>query len=195
MDSQSGILADIISNAIKSAFSEFARQHKYKQSYYQQPITSANIASSYSPIQQQSYEESACLYPRALNYATTSMSTTDESAHSDYSISPCSHQDNLYQPMTVPQTAQLITTTTSGSSVLLIHATVVGMGGFVQHSWTYACCETWVPLGPHRPGSRPSPDKWVRPTRRPADLSVGPTDLVGGPHDLLKAFQKIPHTT
>jgi hypothetical protein len=39
------------------------------------------------------------------------------------------------------------------------------------------------------------PDKWVRPTRRLADLSVGPTDLVGGPHDLLKTFQKIPHTT
>jgi hypothetical protein len=30
------------------------------------------------------------------------------------------------------------------------------------------------------------PDKWVRPSRRPADLSVGPTDLVGSPHDLLK---------
>jgi hypothetical protein len=39
------------------------------------------------------------------------------------------------------------------------------------------------------------PDKWVRPTRRPADLSVDPTDLVGGPHDLLKTFQKIPQTT
>jgi hypothetical protein len=39
------------------------------------------------------------------------------------------------------------------------------------------------------------PDKWVRPTRRPADLSVGPTDLVGGPHDLLKTFQKILQTT
>jgi hypothetical protein len=36
------------------------------------------------------------------------------------------------------------------------------------------------------------PDKWVRPTRRPADLSVGPTDLIGSPHDLLKTFQKIP---
>jgi hypothetical protein len=50
------------------------------------------------------------------------------------------------------------------------------------------------------PGSPPTrltaiPDKWVRPTRRPADLSVGSTDLVGGPHDLLKTFQKIPHTT
>jgi hypothetical protein len=39
------------------------------------------------------------------------------------------------------------------------------------------------------------PDKWVRPIRRPADLSVGPTDLVGGPHDLLKTFQKIPQMT
>jgi hypothetical protein len=50
------------------------------------------------------------------------------------------------------------------------------------------------------PGSPPTrltaiPDKWVRPTRRPVDLSVGPTDLVGGPHDLLKTFQKIPQTT
>jgi hypothetical protein len=47
------------------------------------------------------------------------------------------------------------------------------------------------------PGSPPTrlttvPDKWVRPTRRLADLSVGPTDLVCGPHDLLKTFQKIP---
>jgi hypothetical protein len=55
-------------------------------------------------------------------------------------------------------------------------------------------CETWVPLGPHRPGSA-VPDKRVRPTRRPADLSVGPTDLVGGPHDLLKTFQKVPQMT
>jgi hypothetical protein len=31
-------------------------------------------------------------------------------------------------------------------------------------------------------------DKWVRPTRRPVDQLVGPTDLVGGPHDLLKTF-------
>jgi hypothetical protein len=39
------------------------------------------------------------------------------------------------------------------------------------------------------------PDKWVQPTRRPANLLVDPTELVGGPHDLLKAFQKIPQTT
>jgi hypothetical protein len=39
------------------------------------------------------------------------------------------------------------------------------------------------------------PDKWARPTRRLADLSVGPTDLIGGPHDLLKTFQKIPQMT
>jgi hypothetical protein len=50
------------------------------------------------------------------------------------------------------------------------------------------------------PGSPPTrltviPDKWVRPTRRPANLSLGPTDLVGGPHDLLKTFQKIPQMT
>jgi hypothetical protein len=47
------------------------------------------------------------------------------------------------------------------------------------------------------PGSPPTRlttvlDKWVRPTRRPADLLVGSTDLVGSPHDLLKTFQKIP---
>jgi hypothetical protein len=36
------------------------------------------------------------------------------------------------------------------------------------------------------------PDKCVRPTRRLANLSVGPSDLVGGPHDLLKTFLKIP---
>jgi hypothetical protein len=39
------------------------------------------------------------------------------------------------------------------------------------------------------------PDKWARPTRRLADLSMGPTDLVGGPHDLMKTFQKIPQMT
>jgi hypothetical protein len=37
------------------------------------------------------------------------------------------------------------------------------------------------------------PHKLVRPTRRPANLSVGPIDLVGTPHDLLKTFQKIPN--
>jgi hypothetical protein len=47
------------------------------------------------------------------------------------------------------------------------------------------------------PGSPPTRltavlDKWVRPTRRRADLSVGPSDLIGSPHDLLKTFQKIP---
>jgi hypothetical protein len=39
------------------------------------------------------------------------------------------------------------------------------------------------------------PDKWVRPTRRPDHRFVGPTDLVGDPHDLLKTSQKIPQTT
>jgi hypothetical protein len=50
------------------------------------------------------------------------------------------------------------------------------------------------------PGSPPTRltvvlDKWVRPTIRPADLSVGPTYLVGIPHDLHKTFQKIPQMT
>jgi hypothetical protein len=50
------------------------------------------------------------------------------------------------------------------------------------------------------PGSPPTrltvvPDKWVRPIRKPADMLVGPTDLVGSSHDLLKTFQKIPQTT
>jgi hypothetical protein len=49
-------------------------------------------------------------------------------------------------------------------------------------------CETWVPLGPHRPGSRSSPTSGRGPIRRLTDLFVGPTDLVGGPHDLLKTF-------
>jgi hypothetical protein len=39
------------------------------------------------------------------------------------------------------------------------------------------------------------PDKWVWPTRRRADPSMGPTDLVGGPHDLQNTFQKIPQMT
>jgi hypothetical protein len=49
-------------------------------------------------------------------------------------------------------------------------------------------CDTWVPLGPHGPGSRPSPTSGFGLLERPANLSVGPTDLVGGPHDLLKTF-------
>jgi hypothetical protein len=57
--------------------------------------------------------------------------------------------------------------------------------GLVRHGYP------WVP-----PPTRLTavPNKWVRPTRRPADLLVGPTDLVGSPHDLLKTFQKIPQT-
>jgi hypothetical protein len=56
-------------------------------------------------------------------------------------------------------------------------------------------CETWVPPGSPRTRLTAFPDKWIRPTRRSADLSVGPTDLVGTPHDLLKTFYKIPQTT
>jgi hypothetical protein len=54
--------------------------------------------------------------------------------------------------------------------------------GLVRHGYP------WVPTDE----AHGRPDKWVRPTRRPADLSVGPTDLVGSPHVLLKTFQKIP---
>jgi hypothetical protein len=32
------------------------------------------------------------------------------------------------------------------------------------------------------------PGKWVRSTRKSADLTVGPIDPVGSPHDLLKTF-------
>jgi hypothetical protein len=105
MDNQSGILVDIISNAINSVFSEFAQQQRYERTCYQQSMTSANIASSYGPIQQQSYEESVCVHPGALNYATTSMSTTGESTYGACLIWPCLHQDNFYQSMAVPHTA------------------------------------------------------------------------------------------
>jgi hypothetical protein len=50
MDDQSGILENIISKAIEGAFSEFARQQSYEQSYYQQPMTSTNTVFSYGPI-------------------------------------------------------------------------------------------------------------------------------------------------
>jgi hypothetical protein len=57
--------------------------------------------------------------------------------------------------------------------------------GLVRHGYP------WVPTDQ----AHGRTDKWVWPTRRTVDLSVGPTDLVGGPHDLLKTFQKIPRTT
>jgi hypothetical protein len=53
-------------------------------------------------------------------------------------------------------------------------------------------CETWVPLGPHRPCSRPSPTSGSGLPEDPPTCQVSPTNLVGGPHDLLKTFQKIP---
>jgi hypothetical protein len=56
-------------------------------------------------------------------------------------------------------------------------------------------CETRVPLGPHRPGSQPSPTSGSSLSEDPPTYQVGPTDVVGGPHDLLKTFQKIPQTT
>ena len=49
------------------------------------------------------------------------------------------------------------------------------------------------------PGSPPArvtavPDKWVRPTRRLADLTVGPTDLICGPEDLQKILSDTKET-
>jgi hypothetical protein len=70
--------------------------------------------------------------------------------------------------------------------------------GFWVGGWGAWGARVYIGRGtPGSPSTRLTavPDKWVRPTRRPADLSVGPTDLVGGPHDLLKTFQKIPQTT
>jgi hypothetical protein len=73
--------------------------------------------------------------------------------------------------------------------------------GFKTSSWPskvaapthrLGASKTWVPLGPHRLGSKPSPTKWVSPIRRLAYLTVGPTDLIWGPHDLQKTFKKIP---
>jgi hypothetical protein len=49
-------------------------------------------------------------------------------------------------------------------------------------------CETWVPLGPHRPGSRPSTTSGPGLREDLSTCQVGPTDLVGGPHSLLKTF-------
>jgi hypothetical protein len=45
------------------------------------------------------------------------------------------------------------------------------------------------------PGSPPTrltivPDKWVQPTRRPTDQSVGPTNLVGSPHVCLEDLRE-----
>jgi hypothetical protein len=55
-------------------------------------------------------------------------------------------------------------------------------------------CETWVPLGPHRPGSRPSlTSRSGLPKDPPTCQWAQPT--FSDPHDLLKTFQKIPQTT
>jgi hypothetical protein len=45
-------------------------------------------------------------------------------------------------------------------------------------------CETWVPLGPHRPISRPSLTSRSGIPEDSLTCQVGPTDLVGSPHDL-----------
>jgi hypothetical protein len=78
------------------------------------------------------------------------------------------------------------------SIALRLHHDLSKVAAHTPHS---GACETWVPQGPHRPGSRPSPTSGSGLLRRPTDLFVGPTDLVGHPHDLLKTFWKIPQTT
>jgi hypothetical protein len=48
--------------------------------------------------------------------------------------------------------------------------------------------ETWVVPTDQTHGH---PQQVGLASRRPADLTVGPTDLVGSPHDLLKTFLKV----
>jgi hypothetical protein len=48
--------------------------------------------------------------------------------------------------------------------------------------------ETWVPLGPPRPGSRPSLTSRSSLPEDPPTCQWAPTDLVDSPHDLLKTF-------
>jgi hypothetical protein len=68
-----------------------------------------------------------------------------------------------------------------------MHIFTISIAGFVYALLHYPCVRhgyPWVPTGQ----AHGRPYKWVRPARRPADLFVGPTDLDGGPHDLLKTF-------
>jgi hypothetical protein len=72
------------------------------------------------------------MYPGALNYASTSMNTTDESTYGDYLISPCSHQDKFYQPMTVPHTALI-----PSSSLPLPQVDFFRTLGYMPHPLTH----------------------------------------------------------
>jgi hypothetical protein len=49
-------------------------------------------------------------------------------------------------------------------------------------------CKKGVPPGPHRLGSQPSATSGSGLPEDPPTYQVGPTDLVGRPHDLLKTF-------
>jgi hypothetical protein len=72
---------------------------------------------------------------------------------------------------------------------------------FKTSSWpSWGCC-AYTSLGGlwdmGTPGFPPTwftavPNKWVRPTRRPADLIVDPTDLICGPHDLRRPSRRFP---
>jgi hypothetical protein len=97
MDSQSGILEYIISNAIKSAFSKFSQQQRYERTYYQQLMTSANTVFSYDPIQQQGHEGPS-------RTTTASTGTVPGSAYDDCLMPSFLHQHKSYQPVEIPQT-------------------------------------------------------------------------------------------
>jgi hypothetical protein len=73
-------------------------------------MTSTNIGSSYGPIQEQCYEESAYLYPRSSNTTTASASTVPGSAYDDCLMPSYLHQHNSYQPTKTPQTVPFLST-------------------------------------------------------------------------------------
>jgi hypothetical protein len=62
-------------------------------------------------------------------------------------------------------------------------------------SSSHNVCETWVPLGPHRLGSRPSPTSGSGLLEDLPTYQWAHPILIGSPHDLLKTFHKIPQTT
>jgi hypothetical protein len=138
MDSQSRTLVDIISNAIKSAFSEFAQQQNYERTYYQQPITSANAVFSYGSIQQQRYEQSAYIYPRSSSTTTTSVSTVPGSACDDC-LMPL-HQHNSYQSMETSQTAPV------PSSLLPLSQVDFRLFDTCHNCWHMRICSTFLDI-------------------------------------------------
>jgi hypothetical protein len=62
------------------------------------------------------------------------------------------------------------------------HCAYTSLGGLMRHRYP------WVSNSPST-RLKVVPDKWVRPTKRPADLSVGLPDLTCGPKDENKAWR------